>query len=119
MRISDWRSDVCSSDLIRGEDHVANTAVQVQLYAALGFAVPCFAHLPLLTDAAGHNLSKRIGSLSLAALREQGIEPRALAAYLAHLGTPVAASGAETLDDLARDFDIGRDRKSPRLNSSH
>src|SRR3546814_4580159 len=74
MRISDWRSDVCSSDLIRGEDHVANTAVQVQLFAALGFAVPCFAHLPLLTDAAGHNLSKRIGSLSLAALREQGIE---------------------------------------------
>ena len=63
--------DTAISHVIRGEDHVANTAVQIQLIEALGGAVPAFAHLPLLTDAAGQGLSKRLGSLSIASLREE------------------------------------------------
>lgn len=103
--------------VIRGEDHVANTAVQVQLFAALGFAAPAFAHLPLLMGDDGKPLSKRLESLSLKALREQGVEQRALCLYLAHLGASVAARGDETMDDLAAGFDIaGFGRAAPRFD---
>ena len=105
------------SHVIRGEDHVANTAVQIQLFQALGFAAPRFAHLPLLVGADGKPLSKRLESLSLRALREDGIEPRALCAYLARLGTPQAATGAETLEVLAAEFDLGGfGRAAPRFD---
>ena len=75
--------------IIRGEDHVTNTAVQLDLLAALGSdpAQLGFAHLPLLAGAEGGKLSKRLDSLSLRAMRSDGIEPAALAAYLARLGT--------------------------------
>ena len=103
------------SHVIRGEDHVANTAVQVQLFEALGFAVPAFAHTPLMMGADGKGLSKRLGSLSLRELREAGTEPRAVMAYLAKLGTAQAPEGSETSEDLARDFEIGAfGRSSPR-----
>lgn len=99
--------------IIRGEDHVTNTGVQMDLFAALG-ADPrglLFAHLPLLTDAEGGKLSKRLESLSLRSLRHDGVEPSAITAYLARLGTsddpqpmPIAA--------LAESFDISRYSKS-------
>jgi glutamyl-tRNA synthetase len=73
--------------LIRGEDHVTNTGVQIDLFSALGTGAPAFAHLPLLTGAEGGKLSKRIDSLSLRSLRHDGIEPTALAGYLARLGS--------------------------------
>ncbi len=96
--------------VIRGEDHVANTAVQIALIEALagGGAAPVFAHLPLLLDAEGRNLSKREGSLSLAALRERGIEPLAIASLLARLGTADPVTPATRLDDLVAGFDLGR-----------
>jgi glutamyl-tRNA synthetase len=105
--------------IVRGEDHVANTAVQIQLFAALGFGVPEFAHLPLLMGDDGRPLSKRLESLSLKALRDGGVEPRALCGYLAHLGTSLAASGAETLEALVAGFDIaGFGRAAPRFERS-
>ena len=93
--------------LIRGEDHVTNTGVQMDLFAALGASPPTFAHLPLLVGAEGEKLSKRLDSLTLRSLRHDGVEAGALAAYLARLGTadnpeplPIAA--------LAETFDLGR-----------
>lgn len=87
--------------VIRGEDHVTNTGVQIDLWEALGGRpLPAFAHLPLLTDADGGPLSKRLGSLSLRELRRDGVEPAALAGYLAALGTsrdPVAGMPREQL----------------------
>src|SRR5579859_111771 len=74
--------DFAISHVIRGADHVTNTGAQIELFLALGSAPPAFGHLPLLADASGEGLSKRLGSLSLAELREQGIEPLALASYL-------------------------------------
>ncbi len=104
------------TQVIRGEDHVANTAVQLQLFAALGFDTPEFAHLPLLLGDDGKPLSKRLESLSLKALREEGVEARALCGYLAHLGTSLAASGEETMAALAAGFDIaGFGRAAPRF----
>ncbi len=103
--------------VIRGEDHVANTAVQVQLFEALGAAVPAFGHLPLLTDAEGKGLSKRLGSLSLEALREEGLEPMTLNAYLAALGTPDHAEPALDLAALIQRFDLSRyGRATPKFD---
>lgn len=72
--------------VVRGEDHVSNTATQTQMFAALGATPPTFAHEALLVGTEG-KLSKRLGSLGMAALRDQGIEPIALLALLARLGT--------------------------------
>lgn len=109
--------DTKVSHVIRGEDHVANTAVQVQLFKALGFDVPEFAHLPLMVGAEGKKLSKREGSLSLRELREEGMEALAVVTYLARLGTSHAPEGSETLPHLAQDFDIGAfGRAAPRYD---
>src|SRR6478752_2703686 len=79
--------DFTITHVIRGEDHVTNTGAQIQMVQALGGSVPTFAHLPLLVDAAGGGLSKRTGSLSVAELRDRGIEPLAIDGLLARLGT--------------------------------
>jgi glutamyl-tRNA synthetase len=95
--------------VIRGEDHVTNTGIQLDIYEALGGNPKhlTFAHLPLLTDEAGGALSKRLGSISLRHLRKDGIEPAALVGYLAALGTstdPVPGMPAA----LAPAWDISR-----------
>lgn len=100
--------------VVRGEDHVTNTGVQLDLWEALGGDPRAlgFAHLPLLTDADGGPLSKRLGSLSLRQLRRDGIEPAALAGYLAALGTsrdPVPGMPA----DQVAGFDLGAVSRSP------
>ncbi len=103
--------------VIRGEDHVANTAVQVELFEALGGPVPAFAHLPLLVDAAGAGLSKRLGSLSLESLRAEGVEALTLASYLAKLGSSDAIEVRTSLDQLAREFDLAHlGRAAPRFD---
>ena len=103
--------------VLRGEDHVANTAVQVQLFEALGAEVPTFGHLPLLTDAEGKGLSKRLGSLSLEALRAEGLEPMTLNAYLAALGTSEHAEPALGLAELVARFDLSRyGRAAPKFD---
>ncbi len=78
--------DMGISHVVRGEDHVSNTAAQLQMFDALGAAPPAFAHEALLVGTEG-KLSKRLGSLGMDALRDAGIEPVALVALLARLGT--------------------------------
>ena len=94
--------------VIRGEDHVTNTAVQRDIMVALGAEPQAtgFAHLPLLTDTDGGKLSKRLGALSLKSLRADGIEAAALAAYLARLGS-AADPEPLGLEALAAGFDLG------------
>jgi glutamyl-tRNA synthetase len=87
--------------VIRGEDHVTNTAVQIQLFEALGAEVPRFGHHNLLTDAAGEGLSKRTGALSIAFLREKGVEPLAVAALAVLVGSAEAVRPVASLDELA------------------
>jgi glutamyl-tRNA synthetase len=107
-----------ATHVVRGEDHVANTAAQVQLFRALDGEVPAFAHLPLLTDTEGRKLSKRTGDLSLEGLRTRdGIEPLALVSYLARLGTPDPIDVAASLDELVAGFDISRfSRAAPKFD---
>ena len=101
--------DLAVTHVVRGEDHVANTAMHIQLIQALGGEPPDFAHLPLLADAAGKSLSKRLGSLSLATLREEeGLEPMAVASLLGRLGT---SDPVEPLPDhaaLVASFDFAK-----------
>jgi glutamyl-tRNA synthetase len=104
--------DFAVTHVIRGEDHVTNTGAQIQMFQALGgpngARVPVFAHLPLLVDAAGGGLSKRTGSLSVAELRERGIEPLAIAALLARLGTADPIEPVAALDPLIATVDFAR-----------
>ncbi|HSO41347.1 MAG TPA: glutamate--tRNA ligase [Rhodospirillales bacterium] len=103
--------------VIRGEDHVANTAIQIQLFDALGATPPVFAHLPLLADISGKGLSKRLGSLTVASLRDVGIEPMALNAYLATLGTADPPAIGASLKTLAEDFELPRyGRGTPKFD---
>jgi len=103
--------------VIRGNDHVTNTATQIQIFEALGAKAPTFAHLPLLVDAAGEGLSKRLGSLSIGQMREQGLEPMAINAYLAKIGTGDPAAPARGLDDLLPDHDLAKfGKSSPRFD---
>ena len=81
-------ADHAITHIIRGEDHVTNTAVQIDLFQAITRnPLPRFAHLPLISDAGGEKLSKRVGSVSLRSMRKDGIEAAAICAYLARLGT--------------------------------
>ncbi|RQW43110.1 glutamate--tRNA ligase [Novosphingobium sp. LASN5T] len=100
------------SDVLRGEDHVSNTATQIQMFGALGAEPPRFAHAALLTGTEG-KLSKRLGSLGVADLREAGIEPEALIAMLARLGTSDPIDPALDADALAAAFDLSRFGRAP------
>ena len=99
--------------VIRGEDHVTNTAVQIQLLAALGGTAPAFAHHNLLTTASGEGLSKRSGALSLGGLRADGIEPLAVATLAVLTGSSDAVRPVASLDDLESLFDLGHISRNP------
>jgi len=105
--------DFSISHIIRGEDHVTNTAVQIEIFEALGAAVPAFAHHPLLIGAGGEALSKRLGSLSLRLLREDGIEPMAAVSYLAKTGTSDAVVARPVLDELIAEFAVEKIGRAP------
>jgi glutamyl-tRNA synthetase len=106
--------DFAVSHVIRGEDHVTNTAAQIEIFEALGAAVPNFAHFPLLVGAGGEALSKRLGSLSLRSLREEeGIEPLALACYLAKTGTSDPIELRDSDGALIREFAFEKVGRAP------
>jgi glutamyl-tRNA synthetase len=93
--------DMDVTDIIRGEDHVANTGVQIELFRALGASPPRFAHHNLIIAASGEEMSKRKGTLSLRSFRDAGAEPTALAAVAVLTGTSESVHPIQHLDDLA------------------
>jgi glutamyl-tRNA synthetase len=97
--------------VVRGEDHVSNTALQLQMFDAMGATPPAFAHEALLTGSEG-KLSKRLGALGLDHFRAEGIEPQAIRALLARLGT---SDPVEAIDDsaLIATFDFARFGRAP------
>ena len=104
--------DMDITHVIRGEDHVSNTAVQVQLYQALGYKVPQFAHMALLKTKEGE-LSKRIGGNDIRGLREAGILPMAICSLLARIGTSDAVEAIASMDALAEGFDFKKFGRAP------
>lgn len=99
--------------VIRGEDHVTNTGVQIQLFDALDAEPPTFGHHSLLVGADGQALSKRLGHLSVAALREEGFEPMAILSLAALLGTSEAVEAHQSLDELASLIDLEKISRAP------
>ncbi|MBS1240359.1 MAG: glutamate--tRNA ligase, partial [Proteobacteria bacterium] len=100
------------TDVLRGEDHVSNTALQIQMFTALGAAPPRFAHEALLVGSEG-KLSKRLGSLGADTFRENGIEPAALVALLARLGTSLPVEPIADRAVLVESFDLGAFGRAP------
>jgi glutamyl-tRNA synthetase len=99
--------------IIRGEDHVTNTGVQIEIFEAMGAPVPAFAHFSMLVGAGGETLSKRIGSLSIEEFRGQGVEPQAINSLLAKLGTSDPVVPRQTLEELVADFDLSKFSRAP------
>ncbi|MCQ2734977.1 MAG: glutamate--tRNA ligase [Alphaproteobacteria bacterium] len=109
-------SDFGITHIVRGEDHVTNTASQIQMFEAIGGNVPTFAHLPLLTGKEG-KLSKRLGSLGVRELKADGVEALAICSFLAKLGTSDSIEPYYSLDKLAASLDFTKlGRSQPKFD---
>ena len=104
--------DLGISHVVRGEDHVSNTALQIQMFDSLGAPAPAFAHEALLTGNEG-KLSKRLGSVGVDQFREAGIEPQAIRALLARLGTSDPVEPFGDMATLVAGFDFARFGRAP------
>jgi glutamyl-tRNA synthetase len=99
--------------VVRGSDHVTNTATQIQIIEALGGTAPSFAHHSLLTGPHGEALSKRLGTLSLRDLRSRGVEPMALLSHMARLGSSDPFELRGSVEELIEHFDVTRFGTAP------
>ena len=104
--------DLEITHVVRGEDHVSNSAAQIQMFEALGATPPGFAHEALLVAAEG-KLSKRLGSYGAEHLRAEGVEPMAMLAVLARIGTSQPVEPVASLDELAASFDFSTFGRAP------
>lgn len=104
--------DMGITHVIRGDDHVTNTGVQIALFKALGAAPPQFGHHNLLTTATGETLSKRSGALSISSLRESGLEPMTVASLAVLTGTSENVVVTPSMPELSRLFNIDNTSKS-------
>ena len=110
--------DLGITHIVRGEDHVTNSAAQTQMFEALGARPPSFAHEALLVAAEG-KLSKRLGSYGAEHLREEGVEPMAMLSLLARNGTSQPIEPIASLDELARNFDFAHFGRAPAHFDPH
>ncbi|MGU3398416.1 glutamate--tRNA ligase [Brucellaceae bacterium D45D] len=104
--------DMGVSHIIRGDDHVTNTGVQIAIFRALRAVPPAFGHHNLLTTTTGEGLSKRTGALSVGSLRESGYEPMAVASLAVLIGTSENVAAAPSMEALAEHFDLASITKS-------
>ena len=110
--------DLKITHVVRGEDHVSNSAVQIQMFEALGAKPPAFAHEALLVAAEG-KLSKRLGSYGAEHLRDEGVEPLAMLSVLARIGTSQPVEPVASLDELAEGFDFAHFGRAPAHFDPH
>jgi glutamyl-tRNA synthetase len=110
--------DLGITHIVRGEDHVSNSAAQIQMFEALGSKPPEFAHEALLVAAEG-KLSKRLGSYGVQHLRAEGVEPMAMLSVLARIGTSQPVEPIATLDELAASFDFSTFGRAPAHFDPH
>jgi glutamyl-tRNA synthetase len=106
-------TDMGVTNVVRGSDHVTNTATQIQMIQAIGGTVPSFAHHSLLTGPQGEALSKRLGTLALRDLRQRGIAPEALLSLMARLGSSDPVELRSSLEEIAAGFELTKFGSSP------
>ncbi len=111
--------DLGVTHVIRGEDHVANTAPQIQLFEALGAKPPAFGHHNLLVGPEGQALSKRDRSLAIEGMRAEGLEPLAVTSYAATIGTSDPVAPHISTDELVEVFDFGKLSRAPARFDPH
>jgi glutamyl-tRNA synthetase len=99
--------------IVRGEDHVTNSGVQIEIFEALGGPVPQFGHFPLLVGADGGALSKRLGSLGVGELAAEGYEPMAVLSHLAKIGTSDPVEARLSIEALAAEFSFEKIGRAP------
>ena len=99
--------------IIRGEDHVANTGAQIQIFEALGAEAPVFAHHNLIVGKDGEGLSKRLGSLSISSFRDTGIEAMAVVSHAATIGSSNDIAPHLTTETIAESFAFDKLSRSP------
>ena len=112
-------ADLGVTMVVRGEDHVTNTAVQIQIFEALGAPIPAFGHHNLITTLGGEGLSKRLGHLSLKGLREAGYEPAAVASLSVLVGTATDVRAVADLAELAGLIDLAHVSRAPAKFDEH
>ena len=105
--------DMGITNVVRGADHVTNTATQIQIINSLGKVSPSFSHHSLLIGPSGEALSKRLGALSLKDLKTSGIEAMALLSHLSSIGTANPIELSESIEELIRNFDLTHFGSSP------
>lgn len=105
--------DMAVTHIVRGADHVTNTATQIQIMHAMGGTPPAFAHHSLLTGAQGEGLSKRLGTLSLRDLRAAGVAKEALLSLMARMGSSQPVELRMSLDEIADGFELGQFGAAP------
>ena len=110
--------DFAITHVVRGEDHVSNTATHVQMFEAISGQAPDFAHLSLISDAEGGKLSKRLGSLSVKAVKEEeGLEPMSVVSLMARLGTSDPIEAFTEMTPLIDSFDFAKfSRSTPKFD---
>lgn len=106
-------TEMAITDVVRGSDHVTNTATQIQMIEALGGTVPRFAHHSLLTGPQGEALSKRLGTLALRDMRKQGIAPQAILSLMARLGSSDAVELRANIAEVVDGFDLSKFGSAP------
>lgn len=112
-------ADFGMTHVVRGEDHVSNTASHIQMFEAMGVTPPQFAHLPLISDSEGGKLSKRLGALSIIELRDEvGLEPLSISSLLARLGTSDPIEAYNDYAPLIESFDFEKfGRGTPKFDT--
>ena len=106
-------SDFGVTDVVRGIDHLTNTAVQIEIFRNLSAGLPVFGHHSLIVDNSGENFSKRSGSLSIKSLKEAGIEAGAIVSKLVSLGTGDGLDLKNNIDELTAKFELGKYSTAP------
>ena len=106
-------SDFGVTDVVRGIDHLTNTAVQIEILKKLSSPLPIFGHHSLIVDSSGENFSKRTGSLSIKSLKESGIEPGAIISKLVSLGTGDGVDIKNNIDELTPNFRLEKYNTAP------
>lgn len=111
-------ADFGITHIVRGEDHVSNTAAQTQMFEAMGAGLPTFAHLPLVSNAEGGKLSKREGALGILELRDDiGVEPMSIPSLLARLGSSDPIEAFDSFGPLIESFDMSKfGRGTPKMD---
>ncbi len=105
--------EMAITHVVRGEDHVTNSGAQIEIFEALGATPPTFAHMSLLIGADGQALSKRLGSLSVGQMRDEGYEPIAIASHLGRIGTSDPVELVGSLEELAQGFAFEKLGRAP------